>query len=383
MDADTQDDLLVYIEAQLQTHAQRHPSPWSAKETIRQLLYPAGTPLLPPTAVDSLEQIGLLLRKLRESYTASRRAFCVTSPPGDSERVDASVMRAYLLSIFISLLVWNVSMLHTSLQTTLDLLLPVLSGKGSVLEAPGQEQLQTDIQHMMGLERPFTSVGIPFDSRSRLTDWIASLKVLLDAVSLMSSSVGAVGRQSKANRAEQLQAFAFWRNRLADAEWLSVVEPVARAIRTSNPLILGARAHASPLSTSLAHACLLHHAISPLRSRAWFVVQRAFVSVPLPRRLAGHASQGDGWLDRIFLTDPEGKPDPLTAFLQTRVPNAPATGPGTAALPPALMKALPSTLTAWDSQHRLSVVRVGQATHLKPEQWNNNDGQQVLLLRIR
>lgn len=71
----------------------------------------------------------------------------------------------------------------------------------------------------------------------------------------------------------------------------------------------------------------------------------------------------------------------------THLPRTSATGPGTGPLPTTLRSSLPRHLAAWDDHYRLSILRVGNATHLGTESWVRSDEDLtdpvVLSLRIR
>lgn len=351
--------------------------------------------LVPPPAAESLEKIALLLRKLREAYTASRRAYY--DPSKNATVPDGRVMSAYLLSIHVALMLWNVPVLQTSLDNMLQLVLPLIDLDSSLRPIPcsGASLLQVDVQNLLAissLERD----SVPLDSCTALADWAASLKVVLDAVLLLGTSSGAVGRQARTTQCQQLQTFAFWKKTLQEVDWVSSVEPVTRAIRTSNPILLIASIRREPIKSSVFHASMIQHALAPLQARSWNVLQRAYVSVPLPRRLCSQSSEGPGWLDQVLLLTASAEKsipclntsDGLLRLLQNHIPKSPQTGPGTAAIPPALWSLLPSYLREWDEQHRLSLVRTGQSQHLGAEQWTppkdlHTQDEVALSLRIR
>ncbi|KDN52962.1 hypothetical protein K437DRAFT_272016 [Tilletiaria anomala UBC 951] len=301
MNADTQNEFRQYISDRIKAHRQKHG------------LLPHGQRLsyvssVNPHCQQSLEEVALLVRKLREALMATHR-------------VDSLTLEIYMLSVLLSLLCDNAGQFATAMPRLVEELLIL---EAAQLTHTASQRLWCDVSNLTD------DAGLPEDN---LFDFFASLYLLSRTVDLcipsakgkerasdfmlLSLRLESLARAQKGRRSSP-------RNDMA-ASLLHRVKLISTHLRTGDVLSFRRLIIQSQMKSGVDpeltpwHYFLLRKVLIQLQTRTWTRLKSSYHSLTLPWYVSSEgAVAGAGvsfdeerepaWLEKLLLTDAELDP---------------------------------------------------------------------------
>ncbi|PWN22438.1 hypothetical protein BCV69DRAFT_297729 [Microstroma glucosiphilum] len=339
----TQENFRGYVSRRIAAHCQRFPT-LTLAEIARKIAVPGDAAEEADAkrreeidmARVSLEEILLLVRKLREGVMASHR-------------MDAATIEVYQLSLFLSVHTLNSGQLSSTINRLVLDLFPNIPCKSSTTSTwPGNVFADFTSTPEGSKEDAFVAQLRHFAEDTPATRAHHASLLLLSHTCLGSGGKSGMGGFGSAGGLQD--NFFTLKHKVLAALGLSLedtpnadivfAEQADRALRTGDVLLF--RKLLSHRRASVWQKLLLEQAVPKMRAQAWTQLKKAYMSVPLPLSLSSQQQdgepQGEQWLEEVLLIDTHLVP----------VSNATASSSKTAPQAAPTKKSQTKILDSWD-----------------------------------